>query len=154
MGSKIAEFGQKINRVKVIGLDSNIFIYQFAEHKTYSPFTNKLFYSIEKGELNAVISLVAYIEIISFPSLKNEPRLLKNYRQIFLKSPNLKMINPDVEIAEKAASLRRNYGLRTPDAITLATAIGSKTDLFITNDESFKKVKEIKTLVLKDFIGG
>lgn len=44
--------------------------------------------------------------------------------------------------------LRVNYNLKTPDAIQLATAMENNTDVFLTNDERLKRVKEIEVLTL------
>ena len=50
----------------------------------------------------------------------------------------------------RAAELRAKYGLRTPDAIQLASVIYKKGDVLITNDKGLKRVKEIKVLALED----
>ncbi len=56
-------------------------------------------------------------------------------------------------IAERAGRLRGQYvDLRTVDAIQLSAAIDIGADAFLTNDKKLKKIKEIKILVLKDFI--
>jgi len=128
-----------------------VFIYQFEKHKAYFPLTHFLFGRLQKRKTKAVTSLVSFIKITSFPQLTGKDSLLADYKKIFLKTPSFSMINPDIEIAEKAAELRKAYKLRTPDAIQMATSIVNKAELFISNDDCFKKVKEIKTLVLKDF---
>lgn len=148
----IRAFKNKISKVKLVAIDSMIFIYEFGEHKTYFSFVHELFNRLEKGRIKAITSLISFIEVTSFPRLQGKDKILKDYRQVFLKTPNLKMINPDLVIGEKTAEIRRNYRLRAPDAIQIATAIVNKADIFISNDKSFKKVKEIKTLVLKDFV--
>jgi predicted nucleic acid-binding protein len=46
-----------------------------------------------------------------------------------------------------AAGLRARHGLRTPDAIQIATALRHKAETFITNDERLASVKEIKVTI-------
>jgi predicted nucleic acid-binding protein len=50
----------------------------------------------------------------------------------------------------EAAALRARHRLPTPDAIQLATAIHSGATLAITNDEAWKNVGGIDTLLLTE----
>ena len=49
-----------------------------------------------------------------------------------------------------AAEVRARHGLRTPDAIMLATAVESGATLAITNDAAWRKVTGIEVLLLGD----
>jgi predicted nucleic acid-binding protein len=53
----------------------------------------------------------------------------------------------------EAAALRTRYRLRTPDAIQLATGLKSDATLAITNDEAWRHVAGIDTLLLTDLPG-
>lgn len=55
-------------------------------------------------------------------------------------------------IAEKAAQLRATHGLRTPDAIQLATAISSSAAFFLTNDDRLPSLASLRMLVLNQLI--
>lgn len=59
-----------------------------------------------------------------------------------------------VAIAERAAHLRAQYRLRTPDAIHIATAMIAGCDAFLTNDLNLKRVQEIRVLVLEELETG
>jgi predicted nucleic acid-binding protein len=139
----------KINRV---GLDTMVFIYEFAKHKKYFPLAHEVFLGLEKGRLKAVTSLVSFIEVCSLPALEGNEELLKVYKEVFLKTPNLEMVNPDWEIADKTAELRRVYKLRTPDAMQVATAMSRGAKVVISNDQKLKKVKGVEVWVLGDFV--
>jgi predicted nucleic acid-binding protein len=62
----------------------------------------------------------------------------------------LKVVATDTEIAQNAALLRAKYSLKTIDAIHLATAIVAGCDAFLTNDHIFRRVSELRILVLDD----
>ncbi|VVB86864.1 PIN domain protein [uncultured archaeon] len=62
----------------------------------------------------------------------------------------LEMVPLDESVSLKAAQLRAEYGLKTPDAIQLASVIHKNGDVFITNDRGMENVKEINVLTLKD----
>ena len=44
------------------------------------------------------------------------------------------------------------YAIRTPDAIQIAVGIIYGADTFLTNDAGLKKVKDIKVVILEDFL--
>jgi len=50
----------------------------------------------------------------------------------------------------RATEIRARHGLRTPDAIMIATAIESDATLAVTNDRDWQKVDEIEILLLQD----
>jgi len=55
-------------------------------------------------------------------------------------------------MADMAARMRAKYQLKTPDAIHVASALGSQCDTMIGNDQNFKKVKEIHYIHLDQFV--
>ena len=50
--------------------------------------------------------------------------------------------------------MRAEYGLRTPDALHIATAIEAGAQAFITNDRSMRKVSQLKIVMLDDYGSG
>jgi len=53
--------------------------------------------------------------------------------------------------ADRAAKLRAESGLKTPDAIQAASAISCGADGFVCNDRIFSKTKAFECLVLDDY---
>jgi predicted nucleic acid-binding protein len=47
--------------------------------------------------------------------------------------------------------MRAKYNLKLPDAFQIAVALAANCNCFFTNDVTFRRVKEIKILVLDDF---
>jgi len=74
--------------------------------------------------------------------------LVEQYREIL--TNELDMVLLDESVSLKAAELRAKYGIRTPDAIQLASVMSKKGEVFITNDERLDVEKEIKVLTLND----
>lgn len=67
--------------------------------------------------------------------------------------PNLLWLPPTLDIADEAARLRAKYGLRTPDAIQIATAISAAATGFVGNDAAFTRVTELEILLLDNVVG-
>ena len=137
---------------KIIGLDTMVFIYHFEENQIYSPLTFSIFESLEKGNFNAITSILTLLEILVKPKRGNNSILTERYKILLETFPNLQVKTLDENIADVASSLRANYNINTPDAIQLATSLEAQADIFITNDTSLKKVTEIKVLLLSEML--
>ena len=137
---------------KIIGLDTMVFIYHFEENQLYSPLTFSIFESLEKGNFNAITSILTLLEILVKPKKENNLLLTERYKLLFETFPNLQVKELNENIADIASSLRAKYNINPPDAIQIATSLEAKADIFITNDTSLKKVKEIKVLLLSEML--
>ncbi len=51
--------------------------------------------------------------------------------------------------AEFSSDLRARYGLRSPDAIQVATAVHQRADSFVTNDAGLRRIKEIQVMLAR-----
>jgi predicted nucleic acid-binding protein len=138
-------------KIDLIGLDTMVFIYHFEKNQRYFPITTFILNSIESGKVKALTSIVSLIEVLTGALKLKDKKLAEQYRLILTSFPNLQLLDLDQQIGSKAAELRANYDLKTPDAIQVATAIVSRADTFMTNDEGLKVVKEIEIVLLKEF---
>jgi predicted nucleic acid-binding protein len=55
-----------------------------------------------------------------------------------------------LQIAVRAAEIRANHRLPTPDALQAATALHANAAGLVTNDSIFKRVAELDVLLLDD----
>lgn len=141
-----------LTEAKICGLDTMPFIYLFEKNSRYFNVVKNIFTLIEKGEIKGITSVITPIEILSTPALEKYPDKQKLYLSFFAKMKNLLVKDLSFSQVEIVSNLRRNYRLRTPDAIQLATTIDSKAKLFITNDEKYKKVEKIEVALLDEFV--
>lgn len=137
---------EKILVGKRIALDSMIFIYLLEHHEKYFLLVNFIFELLEKEKIEAVTSIISPLEVLSTPKLFGRQDQISLYSRFFKEEKNLTIYEIDWKIIERSADFRRAYGLRTPDAIQLATAQIAKATVFFTNDENYKKVLEAKDL--------
>lgn len=79
-----------------------------------------------------------------------EAQPFRDYLTLFRESRNFGLYEIDEPIAIRAAELRARYGLRTPDALQIATALTHRCDAFLTNDARLKQVDDLRVLVLDD----
>lgn len=133
-------------------LDTSVFIYFVERHPSYYDFCDSIFRSIEEDRIEAVTSTLTLIEILVQPyRLKNDDLVLKFY-SMFTTYPHLKWIQLSLDISDRAARLRAEHRLKTPDAIQIASALSVGASGFICNDAAFRKVEDIDCLVISDWM--
>lgn len=151
--SKLEKFRKDILSAQTLGLDTMCFIYQFQDNPRYATFTNILFELLEKNKIQAVTSTVSVVEVFIQPENLEDAMIIYEYEQVFQLLPNLEILPIDWHLARLAAKLRATYGgIRTPDALQLSAPLLKTYSAFITNDKRLKQVKEIKMLILEDYL--
>jgi len=137
---------------KTVAVDTMIFIYSFEEHPVYLPLLRRFFQAVEKGVLEATTSTITVTECLVQPYRRKDMALAGRYMVLFRNFPHLSVLPVTDEVAERAAILRAAYGLKTPDAIQLATAVISASHAFLTNDERIPEVEGIQVLTLDRYL--
>lgn len=135
-------------RYNRIGLDTNVLIYYIEEHPVFLKKVEPLIDRIVEGRATGITSYVTLLELLVKPIKERRFDLVEQYKEIL--TNELDMVLLDESVSLKAAELRAKYGIKTPDAIQLASVISKKGEVFITNDERLDVVKEIKVLTLND----
>lgn len=137
---------------KSVFLDTAPFIYFIEINDRYHPIVKPVISLIDAGQLKGITSVVTLLEVMVQPLREGKKRLVEQYKTILLNSTGLATLEITHQMSETAARLRARYGLRTPDALQLAAALAANADYFLTNDTALKKAKEIKVLILEDFV--
>jgi predicted nucleic acid-binding protein len=134
----------------MIALDTAPIIYYIEAHPEFGPKIRPILDAIIQGEINATISSLAHTELLTLPLKNQNESLIETYDQLLRGTKKLHTQAVTTEIARAAAVLRATYGLRTPDAIHMATAILADAECFITNDQKLCRIQEIKVLTIED----
>jgi len=133
-----------------LGLDTPPFIYLIERNPAYRDVVREVFRRITAGLLTAHSSVVTLTEVLTRPYRVGDDTLVRRYRRFLLRSRNYSLDSIDSAIAEQAASLRARYGLRTPDALQIATALSAGCTAFLTNDARLQRVTELRVLILDE----
>ncbi len=138
----------------IVGLDAAPLIYYAEEHPRYLPIVEPFFDALDRGTFQAVASTVILLEVLVLPLRNHEVALAQAYRDILLSSNAITLIPVHLEIAERAAQLRANTSMRTPDAIHIATALQSGATHFITNDNRLSSIPGLQVIAMDDMLKG
>lgn len=126
-----------------IGLDTVVFVYLLEDRGKFGRRAERILKTVEKGELEAVFSSIGIIEILTGPKKLGRYELALQYKELIVHFPHLTIAGINERIVDIASDLRASYGITTPDAIHLATALDFGASKFFTNDRTLRKVKEI-----------
>jgi predicted nucleic acid-binding protein len=149
----MGRFSERLGSISVVGLDTAIFIYHFERHPKYFPLTQELFSGIEAGLRKGITSTITLMEIIVKPLALGRQDVARKYEALLVNFPNLEIVDLDRNVIHQAARLRAGYRIRPPDALQASASLLNRVDVFITNDELLKRLRdEFEVIVLDDFI--
>jgi predicted nucleic acid-binding protein len=114
-----------------------------------------VFERIDGGSISAVASTVTLVELLTGPLFAGDIALAERHKELFLRTSGFSVAPVTPSIAERAAEVRAQYRLRTPDAIIVASALEADCDAIISNDDDWKRrITEIRILHLEQFVTG
>ncbi len=136
----------------IVGLDTAPLIYLIEENTIFLPSVRPIFEAVDRGEFRVVTSILTLTEVLVHPMRRGDKELADQYRRILLHASQVTTAPVSEIIADEAAQLRARHGLRTPDAIQMATAIRSGASSFLTNDGRLPSIAPLNMLVLNRLI--
>src|ERR1700735_92691 len=118
-------------RHKRVFLDTAPLIYFIEGNSPFQEKLREIFDLNDRGDFTFITSSITLLEVLVKPLKDGQNKLADSYKDILLNARGIEMIEITNSLAIKAAQLRAKYGLKTPDAIQLATAIEHKADYFL-----------------------
>ena len=144
MGVRQALLGRKAY------FDANVFIYLMEGFPGLEKSLADIRDSIRNGESEIFTSELTICEVLMLPFRDNKAALVAKYRQFIEGSGAFTLLPTTRETYIRASLARAQHGLKTPDAIHLASAIESGCAVFVSNDRKIKVPKGIEILDLGD----
>lgn len=129
-------------------LDSCCIIYAVESIEPYNQVLQLLWEVSASGRLQIVSSVLTLSEVLVRPIREGKSELEGLFRAFLVSSKEVRLVPIDVAIAERAAKIRGETGLSTPDAIHAATALLAEVSMFITNDLAFRRVPGLAVSLL------
>jgi len=130
-------------------LDASVIIYAV---ESRLPFRDAVIARILQAEGTAggliITSRLSRLECRVKPVREAKDDLLREYEEFFTRRL-VRVAEITASIIERSTDLRARYGVRTPDAIHLATAIEEHSDQFLTGDAVLGRCTEVRVEVLR-----
>lgn len=94
-------------------------------------------------------SCVTLSELLVHPKQSGNAKKENLYRLYLSRLLDIPLVVVDERVAEKAASIRAEYGFKIPDSFQLAAALVVGADIFYTNDKKLKTFSELNVLLVE-----
>jgi predicted nucleic acid-binding protein len=133
------------------GIDTALFIYFIEEDSRFLPLVEPLFGEADAGARELVTSALTLLEVLVVPYRAGDRPLADRYEQLLTRSRGIRVIDPSRGQLRVAAQLRAASGVKTPDALQLAAAMGSGCSAFVTNDRRLPGIAGMRVLQLADY---
>jgi predicted nucleic acid-binding protein len=124
-------------------VDSAPIIYTLEANERFAAHFAPLFQRHENGEVLLAVTTITIAEILTGPFKAGEELLARRYRAAL---ETWIVVDFTSDIAESAARLRGQYGLKLPDAIQLASALAINAEALVTHDRDFAAVRGLRVL--------
>ena len=132
-----------------IYLDASGFIYSVERIEPYRTLIEPLWRQAQAGQFVIVCSDLVVLETLVKPLRDADTAVERLFRELF-DADEVMLVPTTRQLWEEAARLRATTGLKTPDALHAAAAQHARCTLFITNDDSFRRVPSLPVVVLND----
>lgn len=94
--------------------------------------------AVDRGEVQLVESTAILTEVlVTHPKDTPKHALARETMRALLESPETQLVDVSTVVARKAGELRVRHGLKTWDAVHLATAILAGVDVLVVRDHKF-----------------
>ncbi len=133
-----------------VGIDTNVFIYFMGEHPRYLTLVEPLFTWLRSSRGGAVTSTLTMLELLVQPYRLRKHELADEFYALLTTYPNLEWAEVTLAIADRAAQLRAEFNLKTPDSVQAATALVRRVTGFVSNDPVFHRIGGLDVLILDE----
>jgi len=137
----------------IVFVDTMVIVYLLENHPVYGDVAATVMNTIEQGVVTGVTSMLTLAELLTGPARAGNFTALRDYELYLTNFPNLTLHSIDADVARKVATVRAATGLRTPDAIQLATAELAGATAIVGNDKGWKgRTGALDLLLLNAFL--
>lgn len=143
----------ELMQLDTVFLDTAPIIYHIEAHPVFGALAKEIFDFCQNGKLSAFSSVITLVEVLPKPIEVGNNNLARKFAEFLKHGKNIHLIEISTNIAEQAGKLRGKYpSLKTMDALQISASLEAGADALITNDLKFKQIREIKAIVLKDYL--
>jgi predicted nucleic acid-binding protein len=137
-----------------VAIDTAVFIYFIEENRRYLPLVARLFEEADSGKRELVTSAVTLLEVLVVPYRAGDVQLATRYEVLLTRSRGVHLVDVTRDQLRAAAQLRAATGMRTPDALQIASALSMECRTFLTNDRGLPAVPGLRIVQLSSFLEG
>ena len=125
-------------------LDTNL----FEGVEPYRQLMAELSTEIDRRDIAVIASELIFTELLLRPVREGRRERVADYLQLVQRTPRITLVPVDRRVILRSVHVRADFGLRSMDALHVATAIVHGCETFLTNDERLRAGGQIEVLTL------
>ncbi|HQY94590.1 PIN domain-containing protein [Caldilinea sp.] len=130
-----------------------MFVSLLENYPVFADLATAVLTPIEQGAAAGVTSTLTLTELLTGPVQAANLTALRDYELHLTNFPHLTLHACDADVARQVALVRAATGLRTPDAIRIATVALAGATLIVGNDKAWQgKTGSLALLLLNEFV--
>lgn len=134
-------------------LDTNVILNAKNSNEPNSSYSLQILDAVEDGAMQGVISVISIAELCTGYYFQGDKQGKEELLAHLISSKGFVIAGLDVELADAAAKIRADTGLRLPDAIIIATGLARGARCLVTHDKELKKASRyIEILSSKEMV--
>jgi predicted nucleic acid-binding protein len=120
-------------------IDTNIILNAKNVNEPYSTNSLQILDAIEDGLIQGIISIISIAELCTGYYFQGDMKGKEELLAHLISNKDFVIVDLDLEIADAAAKIRADTGLRLPDAIIIAAGLAKGAQYLVTHDKELKK---------------
>lgn len=134
-------------------LDTNILLNAKNVNELHSTHSLQVLDAVEDGSIQGIISVISIAELCTGYYSQGDKRGKEELLAHLISVRGFVIVDLDLEIADTAARIRADAGLRLPDAVIIATGLAKGAQYVVTHDKELKKANRyLETISSKELL--
>lgn len=134
-------------------LDTNILLNAKNANEPYSRHSLQVLDAVEDGSIHAILSIISIAELCTGYYSQGDKKGKEELLAHLISTKGFEIVNLDLDIADAAARIRADTGLRLPDAIIIATGLAKGAKYLVTHDKELNKAdRHLETISSKELL--
>jgi len=136
-------------RGKRVYFDANIFIYLLEGNELFEPAVSQLRDLIADDQITVISSDLIYTEVLAHPALSGNKDAIEHIIS-FISNFDIHPVTQSITI--HAGILRGETGMKTPDALHVASAVQGSAEVFLSNDKGIRTPDGVECILIKNYL--
>ena len=137
-------------RGKRVYFDANIFIYLIEGFLEIAPQLDAIRTSILNAECTIFTAELTLAEVLVAPFRSGNAELVTQYRNFIEASGAFTLLPATRETCIRASLYCAEFGMKLPDAIHMASAVGAGCDVFLSNDKGIRTPAGMEKVIIQE----
>lgn len=134
--------------------DTNILLNAKNVNESHSIHSLQILDAVEDGSIQGIISVISIAELCTGYYSQGDKTGKEELLAHLISTKGFAIVDLDLEIADAAARIRADTGLRLPDAIIIATGLAKGAKYIVTHDKELNKASHyLEAVSSKEMLG-